>query len=235
MAVLKGKGAESQQSEALDATDDELAKYFQEEDCSAVDQVLGDIGHILDCLLRLSAVIRNPAPHDQFRSRVGAEAMPYYEEWDTKHVVEKYANVSTTIAERLGRAMALRRQYFKYREDHANRLAEGLDTEVNMDDPDQSEKATTVASPLPEHLKDLGKEGKSATLDIATLDDTRSEASGTSYAPSTFGSDGLRIPPMPKGYGEGPVRCPFCHMWISIETRYAWKYVILLSLASPPC
>lgn len=182
---------------------------------------------MIDCLLRLSVTLSNPAPHDQFKSRAGADSIEQYEEWDTKHVREKFADVDTKIAERLGKAMAQRRQYFKYREKHINRLAEGLDGDglgVEADLGEDGERATTVASSLPDHLKESRGGTESTMNEFAGWDDSRSEMSGTSYAPSTINSDQLRVPPMPKEYIDGPFKCPFCHMIVSIDTRHAWKY-----------
>jgi hypothetical protein len=134
-----------------DPADIELAEYFQDDgsqDDSEVGQILTDIGHTVDCLLRLSTAIRTPAPHDRFRSRAGAGIAERFEHWDTRHVEEKFPAIDFRIAERLGKAAARRRQYFKYREEHAAKLAEGLEP-WNTDYQDNEDKRryteTTVA------------------------------------------------------------------------------------------
>jgi hypothetical protein len=206
-----------------DPTDTELAEYFQDDgsqDDSEIGRILTDIGHTVDCLLRLSTAIRTPAPHDRFKSRAGADIVERFEHWDTKHVKDKFPAIHFRIAERLGRAAARRRQYFKYREEHAAKLAEGLES-WDTDDQDNEDKrrdeATTVASSIPNHLKDSfgGLAG--------FIDDTKSEVSGTSYALSTADTTKLRVPPMPKEHVDGPFQCPFCRMVISIDTRREWK------------
>jgi len=140
-----------------------------------------------------------------------------YVHWDANHVREKFDNVSERLANRLGRAMACRRFYFKYRKEHRNRLGQGL-----VDDSDEDEQATTVASSLPEQLKEVEE---TCSGSLAIVDDVGSNASSTSYGTSLPDSTQLRVPSIPKEYKDGPFNCPFCQMIISINTRYAWKYV----------
>ncbi|KAH8743747.1 hypothetical protein F5883DRAFT_663651 [Diaporthe sp. PMI_573] len=162
-----------------------------------LNRVLSQISGIIDCLLRLSVTISNPAPHDRFKSRAGGQ-VEYYEPWDIQHVLAKFPQIDKKLAERLGRALTRRRKYFKYREDHHCRLKEGLDGD---NDGASKGRATTLASSLPLHLKDTGQ--TSLQLDLGIFDD-RTELSATSYAPSTVDQSELRIPPIPKEYGQGP-------------------------------
>lgn len=205
---------------------DDLADYFNEDedsDKSEVQQTLDEVAHVVDCLLRLSVTIRNPAPHDQFLSRAGQGLVKEFVYWDTKHVRDKFPSGDKDLADRLGRAMARRRQYFKYREEHKSRLAEGL----AEDEVEFGERATTIASSLPEHLKEAGKSTEAGASQFAILDDARSDASATSYATSSPDSTQMRVPPLPKEHIDGSFKCPFCHMIVSIDTRHAWKSVSL--------
>lgn len=206
--------------------EDDLADYFNDDgdsDKSEVEQTLDEIAHVVDCLLRLSVTIRNPAPHDQFLSRAGEGLVKEFVYWDAKHVRDKFPNVDKDLADRLGRAMARRRQYFKYREEHKSRLAEGLEE----DEAEFEGRATTIASSLPDHLKEAGKSTEAGATQLAILDDARSDASATSYATSNPDSTQLRVPPIPKEHIDGSFKCPFCHMIVLIDTRHAWKYVSL--------
>lgn len=209
-----------------DPTNAELEEYFRDDDdtsgASELSGVLDEIGHTIDCLLRLSITIRNPAPHDHFRSRTGAGLVDFYEPWDVKHAQEKFPNAEQGIAERLGKATSRRRQYFKYREEHVKKLAEGLD--------DDQDKATTIASSIPRHLK-----GIETTDHLAEFDDTESNVSKTSYAPSNADASLLRIPPLPKEYVDGPFQCPFCCMIVSIRTRGDWKKHVFRDLRPYVC
>jgi hypothetical protein len=223
--VAKGESVALDEARG-DPTDIELVEYFQNDgsqDGSEVARILADIGHTVDCLLRQTTTIRTPAPHDSYKSRAGAEVAELFEHWDTKHVQDKFPAVNVLVAERLGRATARRRQYFKYREEHAAKLAEGLESLDPADHGDQNDrdksrdKATTVASSIPNHLKDsLGEF-------TGFIDDTKSEISGTTYALSTADTTKLRVPPLPKEHADGPFQCPFCCMVVSIDTRREWK------------
>ncbi|KAK5652640.1 hypothetical protein OQA88_10233 [Cercophora sp. LCS_1] len=221
-ATSTAKGDTSSAIQLNDATDLELDEYFQDDDSledSEISRILADIGHTIDCLLRLSITIRNPAPHDRFKSRAGADVVGIFEQWDTKHVQDKFPAAGAKISERLGRAIAWRRQYFKYREEHRAKLGHGLEADGEHDEREKSSTRgkSTIASSIPNHLKESFQEFS----DLA--DDNRSEVSGTSYAPSTVDPTQLRVPPLPKEHAEGPFECPFCRMVISINTRKEWN------------
>ena len=215
---------QSRTDPSQDQADLDLEEYFRDdrsEDESELGRILADIAHTLDCLLRLSITLRNPAPHDRFRSRVVEDDLEHFAEWDTGHVQNKFPDIDANIAQRLGRAAVRRRQYFKYREEHSSKLAEGLDDdrqEGATEGGSTREKATTIASSLPNHLKDSFEE----FADLA--DDSKSDVSRTSYAPSTADTSRLRVPPIPKAHLDGPFKCPFCCMIVSISIRKEWKY-----------
>jgi hypothetical protein len=209
---------------------DELAEYFQDDtEENEVEKIMTSIGHIIGCLLRLSVTIRNPAPHDQFKSRAGMEVIEHYKHWDIQHVKSKFPDLGDVISERLAMATGRRRQYFKYRADHTSRLAEGMEVDDAATNADPGDTATTVASPLPDHLRD-------SVDSQEVIKDNMSEASGTSYATSAAGSlaaasADIRVPPIPSEYEDGPFRCPFCYMFVFINNRSEWKYEpLLLSL-----
>ncbi|KAH7323008.1 hypothetical protein B0I35DRAFT_192058 [Stachybotrys elegans] len=171
-----------------------------------------DIADVIDCLLRLSMTIQHPAPHDRYL-RYQTTDKSHHEHWDIQHVRSKFDKIDDEIAERLGRAISRRRQYFQYRESHHEKLAFGLDG--NEDDAPH-----TVASSLPEHLK----QEKEASARVV-LEDDRSDTgySETSYATTAVDTKQRRIPPMPKAAFDGPFECPFCHMIIKVDNRVAWK------------
>lgn len=194
-----------------------------------LNQVLTQISGVIDCLLRLSVTISNPAPHDRFKSRAGGQ-VGYYERWDIQHVWAKFPKIDERLTQRLGSALTQRRKYFKYREDHHCRLKQGLDDE---DDGASKGQATTLASSVPLHLKDTGH--TSLQLDLGINDDDRSELSATSYAPSTVDQSELRVPPIPKEYVEGPFLCPFCFVFITVENRYEWKKHVFRDLRPYVC
>lgn len=206
--------------------DDELAGLFEagsedgfgpsaEGRNHELNDLLSGIGNVIDCLLRLSVTISNPAPHDHFKSRAGLELTQAFEHYDTQHVRAKFPHIQPKLSERLGRMLTYRRRYFKYREDHHSRLMQGL--EGGLDDGASKGLATTVASSLPQALED------GPQIHLAVVDDDRSAISATSYAPSSLDRRELRVPPIPKQYVDGPFLCPFCYIFISVGNRNDWK------------
>ncbi|KAL2278540.1 hypothetical protein FJTKL_14288 [Diaporthe vaccinii] len=233
-----GHDAEGESETEGDSVDDELAALFNagSEDMffssatsrnHELSDLLSGIGNVIDCLLRLSVTISNPAPHDHFRSRAGVELTQAFEHYDTRHVRDKYPNIQPELSERLGRILTYRRRYFRYREEHHSRLMQGL--EGALDDGASKGLATTVASSLPQALKDCPQ------IHLAEVDDDRSEISATSYAPSTLDRSELRIPPIPKQYVNGPFLCPYCYVFISVDSRNDWKKHVFRDLRPYAC
>ncbi|KAI0411391.1 hypothetical protein F5X98DRAFT_383823 [Xylaria grammica] len=215
--------------EAHGSIEPELAKYLMDDYESNeldLDSALADISHIVECLLRLSVTIKNPAPHDQFMSKVELDMMTAYEPYYIRHIMEKFPLIERKLSERLGRAMAHRRHFFKYREDHHARLASGIDDDDSLG---QSGDQTTVASPVPSHLKDVAEE------DPTINSDDPSVLSITSYASSLKNSDELQVPQAPKEYPLGPFLCPFCYLMIEIGSRNEWKKHVFRDLQPYIC
>ncbi|KAI0454723.1 hypothetical protein F5B21DRAFT_524327 [Xylaria acuta] len=214
--------------EARGLPDHELIEYLVDDDesnQSSLDMALADISHVVDCLLRLSVTIKNPAPHDQIMSRAGSETMAYYEQYDIRHVREKFTRIENGLATRLGRAITNRRHFLKYREDHCARLSDGIgDDDGLAGNGDQ----TTEGSPVPRHLKD--------TLDGSPIGlDVRSLVSGTSYASSLGNLDELTVPPIPKEYRAGPFLCPFCYLMVEVDSENDWKKHVIRDLQPYIC
>jgi hypothetical protein len=183
-------------------------------------QLTEAITDAVNCLLRLSVAIKNPAPHDRF---IGSQAtdMSYFEPFDIQHVNSKFNTVKPWLAERLGKAISRRRQYFRYRESHHAKLAQGLD---RHDAGESDTIAETVASSIPDHFKDILGSSSIQTFP-AIFEDDRSDtgASQTSYASSAGDSDRLRIPALPEDAHRGPFQCRFCYMMIVAKNRADWK------------
>ncbi|KAL6696784.1 hypothetical protein J3F84DRAFT_308048 [Trichoderma pleuroticola] len=212
----------------FDDTDIDLTLYFQSNEKSDIMPTIDNIGHIIDCLLRLSITIQNPAPHDQFVSRAGADTVSTYKEWDMRYIREKFSSLDDRLVDRLGTALSRRRQYLKYREEHSEKLANGLINEA-----DEGDNATTIASSIPKMLKDMENAEQFPEMD--TLFDNVSEISGTSYANSNAATNELRVPNIPKEYINGPFQCPYCRALILIEDRSSWKKHVFRDLQPYIC
>ena len=182
---------------------------------SELTQIMMDVTDIIDCLLRLSVSVQNPSPHDRFKAATSTDTS-FYEVSDIKHVREKFESAEEWLVKRLGKAISHRRQYFKYRDAHHQKLASGLeDLEVGQ---------STVASSIPQNLKTGNKSGSVAPFGVLD-EDQRSDTgySQTSYATSMADSERLRVPKIPKQHSRGAFECPFCFMMIVASESHAWK------------
>lgn len=183
-----------------------------------MDQIVLDITELVDCLLRLSVSIQNPAPHDRFMSSTFTDTSAY-EDFDVQHVHAKFQEIDEGLAQRLGKAMSRRRQYFKYRAAHHDKLSHGLRRHGDTNKTETTQPApSTIASSIPHQMKD------EAPIDMSG-DDTQSEGgnSVTSFATSVSGPKTLNVPPMPEEAIKGPFMCPFCYLIISVQDTRAWK------------
>lgn len=219
-AIITGEETPwDQLSAEQDATSDEEADSDGTPE-TELDQISIDVTDVVDCLLRLSITIRNPAPHDRFMQSQFTDTS-HYEPFDIQHVRSKFHSIDPKLAERLGKAISRRRQYFKYRMAHHTKLSYGLD---NHNLADTEDPPHTIASSLPEHLKDILESNQ--TRDASAFKDDRSDTgfSETSYATSMAANEQRRIPPLPEEASRGPFECPFCYTIISVTNRRAWKY-----------
>jgi hypothetical protein len=181
-----------------------------------LDQIMESIHENITLLLRLSVSIRNPAPHDRWMKYKLTETSAF-EPYDIDHVKSKFPQIGDDLAERLGRANSMRRQYFKYREEHREKLGAGL-----IPDSSKTIAQSTVAS-------SLRREAKLEDFDVnkAIEDDEMSDSgyTQTSFATSVGAGDNkLTIPPLPEGSTfEEPFECPFCFCIIIVTNRQKWK------------
>ena len=179
-----------------------------------MDQIVAGVNEAITNLLRLSATIRNPARHDQWLNFFEELDTSHYEQFDVAHVATKFPQLSVHLARRLGIALSRRRCYFKYREEHRNKMASDLNTL-------EQDGKSTIASSLPDNLKTL-------TVGSSTPDDDDNQSDGgftaTSFATSVADPSSGRIPPLPPGtsYDEY-FECPFCYDMIMVSNRPAWK------------
>ncbi|KAF2492767.1 hypothetical protein BU16DRAFT_564083 [Lophium mytilinum] len=205
--------------------------------------LLLDTANIITCLLRLSMAIRNPAPSDQIVES-DTLATSFYEKHDIQHVRDKFQNAKDYLVTRLGKANSRRRQYFTYRKDHHDKLAQGIELYSTETDDIQSEEVqtcegdvqSTVASTLPSALKSTT--AQLCLDDDACSDGGRSQTTfGTSATedPNTF-EHKLRCPPIPEEGQDGlPFECPFCFLIITVRSRSSWEKHVYSDLRPYVC
>lgn len=201
-----------------------------EERGTELEQIATDIVDVVNCLLRLSVDIKNPAPHQRFFETKLTDKT-YFEPFDIGHVCSKFNTIESWLAERLGKSISRRRQYFKYREIHHEKLSMGLETEVLETSASGAgsviqpalKDSETVASSIPLAMKDSYVQATTAVP--AAIKDDQSDAgvSQTSYATSAAASGYLKIPSLPEEALKGPFQCRFCYTLTVAQDRNAWK------------
>lgn len=219
LAIMKGNKVPWDQIEDDDISDDESDSSEDDSDDdelprTELEQIASGVPDTVNCLLRLSAAIRNPAPHDRFATSVPID-VSHYESFDIQHVQAKFQKVDSILARRLGNAISRRRQYFRYRESHHLKLAHGLDPK------DQTDGKSTIASSIPGYAKGAGFDNALSMIDEDAVSDAG--ISQTSFASSITDTERLRIPPLPKSAESGTFECPFCFMIITATNRGSWK------------
>ncbi|GAP93125.1 putative transcription factor [Rosellinia necatrix] len=224
IAIISGKKIpwdqfSSDEDSEDDDNEDSKSKAIEIENDDAdteISQLTLDVTDVINCLLRMSITIRDPSRHDRFTGSRSTE-MLHFEPFDIQHVCSKLDGIDPELADRLGKAITRRRQYFKYREAHYGKLPNGLD-DYNTHDV----APETIASSIPDHLKD--KIGASGPV-VTKLDDGGSESgfSQTSYALTMANDEQRHIPPLPEQASKGPFQCPFCFMIVAITSRSLWK------------
>ncbi|KAK3327391.1 hypothetical protein B0T19DRAFT_161775 [Cercophora scortea] len=204
---------------------------------SELSQISFSIVEVINCLFRLSVSIRNPTPHDRFKKSAFTDTSTY-EPYDIGHVRMKFPSAEGVVTHRVGKSISRRRQYFKYRELHHQKLSQGLD----HDEPAVPEDVgkSTIASSIPQHLKTsvTGNIMNPTTVNEDELsDDGRSQATSYATASTTLDSGTTRpmVPPMPKQATGGPFECPFCFQMISVTTKAAWRKHVFADLRPYVC
>ncbi|KAF2144986.1 uncharacterized protein K452DRAFT_284377 [Aplosporella prunicola CBS 121167] len=177
-------------------------------------------------LLRLTMAIQNPAPHDQIMNSADADTS-FYTPYDIFHVKSKLATATDDIADRLGKAISRRRQFFKYRELHHQKLAYGIQRSLGQVSTEETktehQPPTTIASSLPGNVK---LSAHPAALNLSYDERPESGLTQTSFATSADEGDEkiLKIPLLPAvGQNGDPFECPYCFTMISIRSNLSWK------------
>ena len=144
----------------------------------------------------------------------------YFEVYDVRHVQDKFPEAPNYLTERLGKAISRRRQYLKYRERHAEKLAYAIE-----DDSVMAPSETTASVFHEEEITSYVK--------YRETDDFQSE---TSYASSISPSNSSRMPAMPKqAENEKHFECPYCHEIKIVKNTHEWRKHIFSDLQPFMC
>ncbi|KAK8221189.1 hypothetical protein IWZ01DRAFT_490085 [Phyllosticta capitalensis] len=196
-------------------------------------QLMDGIEERTSMLLRISMVIRNPAPRDH--SAYSNQAFTsHFDPYDKGRIQDKFKNAQSQLVDRLASALSARRKFLKYRKERHNELSAGLEIS-EADGNGQNPPPSIVATSIPGHMKDM------AGWDLGVDTSSESGVSATSFAPSFQEEDSSetrrlrKTPLMPEEGRHGrPFECPICFNIISVNEG-SWKKHVSQDLAPYIC
>lgn len=190
-------------------------------------QLYEEVVNIVDCLYKMSMLIRRPAQHDVLLGSHKIDAAAF-EPYDREHVRNKYPDADDVTIQRLGSAITQRRRYLKYRDRHHAKLGKGIDGVQGI----QGTQATVTQSALSETI---ATDFQTLTTDFEETC-SNSGFSQTSYAPSLTDGGLITIPPLPKESAGGkPFECPYCFFPIEINGKRLWTRHIVKDIKPYVC
>ncbi|KAL3465651.1 hypothetical protein BJX64DRAFT_252236 [Aspergillus heterothallicus] len=222
-----------------------------------VEELVSAIKISIDSLFRVSIFIRKFAPKDK-RQR-SSQTKPFDNRADILRVKDRYPVMDKKnegLAERLGEANARRRQYFKYRSDHYERLSNVNSGNSITSTPTfeghphlNGERLRVTGSVVTDLTKPTLLATSEATaflakaasdVDVEKLLNPEPAMSCISFATSIGEPDEeLPFPALPEGYSEGAFfLCPYCSRVIQVKRgnlEYQWRKHIIEDLEPYVC
>ncbi|KAL8934151.1 MAG: hypothetical protein Q9216_006048 [Gyalolechia sp. 2 TL-2023] len=218
-----------------------------------LEQIQHSMTSFLSNLYQISIIVRkNPANYDR-TVRSAKIDTSFYEYYDKRHVQEKFPRASEDLVRRLGTAISKRRKYFKYREQHRQKLSAPqvhsriqeplpsaqrlpvIENKSNSPIADfEKAPADEVGTPSLRQTTSVRESTTASTLipqpsrtplNLETIDQ-QSDAATQTTCETTLSSapDRLRIPEPPKGsYDAHEFECPYCFTIYRHRTREQWK------------
>ena len=189
---------------------------------SELQQLYEEVVNIVNCLYKMSMLIRRPAQHDLL---IGSHQINVaaFEPFDREHVRNKYHNADNLIIQRLGHTITQRRRYLKYRERHHAKLGKGIES---VQDIAGTERALSET---------IATEFTNPNIEFEEVSSS-SGISQTSYNPSLVEGDSITIPPPPKESAAGkPFECPYCFFLIDIRGIRSWTRHVFRDLKPYAC
>ncbi|KAF5631550.1 hypothetical protein F52700_6755 [Fusarium sp. NRRL 52700] len=188
-----------------------------------IDQILAHIDDAIDNLSYLNPALRGPFADDARTD----ETSPF-EPFDIQHVRSKHPEIDSAIAERLGKAISVKRQIFKYRQDNKSQRP----TEQS---PHNHSYSPTVTTQILETLM-----SQVALENPIPQDDKASESEPELSSETSCSDVGYtrvsQIPELSYEATEGtPFRCVCCQEIIEVSSVLAWKKHVYKDLRPYVC
>lgn len=173
--------------------------------------IIVEMAQTIDCLYRLSMELRERSSTDRYLKSANID-LSYFEPHDIKHVLEKFPTAKECLVHRIGGAISQRRQYLRYRAEHAIKLAKPVDS-------DDTATETTGTS-----FEDHGELDPGGIKRIQRIDSIGFFGSETSKTSSFGVGTRGRMPSMPKSASNRKFfECPYCHTIEIVANTHAWR------------
>ncbi|KAI9756018.1 MAG: hypothetical protein M4579_004063, partial [Chaenotheca gracillima] len=240
------------------SSDDDSNEDSDAEEPEELELIFASLVDVVDCLYKLSMLIRKKSPRGK-APRAATVDVSHFEPFDIQHVRARFPLASDQLTIRLGKSISRRRQYFKYREKHHDKLSQGAEATLrrpmSLVPSNQDQSAESIILPQisqrkrPESTRTTPTRPSqtTATTFVGQLEDALSERepSVTSAASSlpNLGDMELRIPPPPQPSKRSldgipqAFQCPYCFAicppWMGKTRR--WKEHVLGDLQPYIC
>ncbi|KAK1499250.1 hypothetical protein CTAM01_07171 [Colletotrichum tamarilloi] len=149
-----------------------------------------------------------------------------YEAFDIQHVSTKFKGIEDYLAQRLGKALSRRRQYFKYRKVLHERLSQPVDDQAyNITNIQQDTMASSISD-------------RSQKVSESTICYDLSVFSSDEFVPwETRANDPTSrpIPDLPEEAQDGPFECQFCYMRVRTRDYHTWRQHVYDDLRPYSC
>lgn len=183
--------------------------------------ILEVIDQCIRSLFRMGILIRQAGPQDRFKRAMQHTELAFPASFDINYVEQKHIKLRQPsmkwLAQRLGTAIAKRRQFIKYCRDHKSRLS--------MDDLQMSDEADTRTENLSSEATIFVKEKFLQASSLQPSLEESDDAPSPVTAPTAFGPNELQSLPLLEDLSpEGqPFECPICFTMQVFADGKAWK------------
>lgn len=202
-------------AEAIVFSDDEEPCCEDEALPSDLQQLHDGVVNIVDCLYKMSMLIRRPAQHDVLIGTHRSDAAAFAP-FDQDHVRNKFSNADETTIQRLGHAITQRRKYLRYRDRHRAKLGNGIEEVQGIGGIQRATTQTTLSETIATGFQNQN-------IDFEEIS-SNSGVSQTSYSPSLMDGGSITIPPLPRESTAGkPFECPYCFFLIEVSGTRSWS------------
>jgi hypothetical protein len=180
-------------------------------------------------------LIRRASPRDRYARALAATESPFDASFDIRHVCDKFPRIieekKAWLGDRLGNAIAQRRQYLSYTRSHRDKLGKEYPQPYNEGELDAGKLGETKS-----FTQTTASTLHSANIPQLDYEDDRSIASSTLSLPGNNDESHLRPPLLSLvSNGEAMFECPFCWSMQSFQKETSWQKHVYIDLRPYVC